>query len=437
MLRRLFKKVFEFFRKIFRKNENNNQKTSPAISVTYSVDTTTVLDKALRKQVFEYKFPDAEVKISDFKFTKQALEIKPPKVAELVLLPRLTPFLDSQNILQPPNKLNSQFFNSRPSFVSTDTKVRRKTTILPPVPRLPIEGIEQDPLSSQLRQLDDPNLPRRIGVGVIGGEVFINTNEEGVAETARAMKQMSLVAGGCHIGFSGWHNLDIMAQRKSARGVICDLNPENALFLYHVLKILRLNETREGFIRDIKHYINQYEHSKCVKNKGDLALAINFARNMSDDPIYRTIFNLDFDIVAQVDVELRRETSWLFSDDRYAYIRKLAQEDKIALFTGDIRSTATFDRFVQTLKSNHIPIDSVYISNIAKYMMSTDDQASFVKTVNVLLQDDHTLLIDATFNADKLEQRCITAALLQGASPHAWFFRSEKEPGLRTTGARL
>lgn len=99
--------------------------------------------------------------------------------------------------------------------------------------------------------------------------MYINTNEGGVANISSKLASKDLISKPFHIGFSGWHNFDIMVLRGSERALICDSNPENALFLHHVLLDIRACENRNAFIKKITQFIkeNDYEGARTNANK--------------------------------------------------------------------------------------------------------------------------------------------------------------------------
>ncbi len=97
-----------------------------------------------------------------------------------------------------------------------------------PVPRRKINYTNQDALSKKLRRLDNLKIETPI-FNQTG--IYINTNEQGVSQNYLGLRMFPTILQPIHIGFSGWQNFDIIAQRKSGRAIICDINPENALFL--------------------------------------------------------------------------------------------------------------------------------------------------------------------------------------------------------------
>lgn len=310
---------------------------------------------------------------------------------------------------------------------STSTNPNQRKTYAqkrPPVPRLPITTVKEDPLSKKLRRLDNANLVTAFDA--LGG-VYINTNEAGVRQTAAILQNYPRVVGGVHIGFSGWHNFDIMANRKSARGVICDFNPENALFLHQILDLVRECVTKEEFVKKATKYVRKHVNAVIFQDTSDLSLCVQFILNVSNEPEYKNLVRTE----EEVAVELKRETSWLYNDERYAHIRQLALQDKIALITEDICESATFARLGQTLQDNSQQVDTVYLSNISMYV---DDKADeFVKTIEYLTKDKTTLVIDAhdlSFEGDP--QQCVTTAKELPADMKAWFFpKAQSAPGYK------
>lgn len=295
-----------------------------------------------------------------------------------------------------------------------------------PVPRLPIHDLKEDPLSKRLRRFDNAkiDLPDANQSGV-----YINTNESGVAKTSGVLARMPRVEQACHIGFSGWHNFDIIAQRHSSRAVICDSNPENALFLYYVLKYVRACDNRFQFIEKFTDFFkaNNYVGLRTNTNRDPwLGLvgpsSIKFCFNVSDEYPYSEHYS----IVEEISIELKRESSWLYTDERYAHIKKLALGDKIALITENICAVDTFTNIARLLNENMIQIDTIYVSNIGEWIFTPGDRELFLQTIQSFLSDQETILIDGKINSSLEEatptQRCITAGELTKSNLKDWFY---------------
>lgn len=281
----------------------------------------------------------------------------------------------------------------------------------PPVPRKPITGIKEDSLSKKLRTLDNAEILRP---ATIIDQVYINTNEERARESLVHLRNIPRIASGCHIGFSGWHNFDIIAQRKSQRAVICDLNPENALFLHHILEILRECNDRQDFVCKATNYIkkNQYPLTSAPK-----AESIHFEINISEDILYSNVMKPHHEVA----LELEREFGWLGSEENFLYLQTLAKEDKIVLITENITAVETFSKIFNLLQVNGIQIDTVYTSNISHYLEQDKEQIGFVQTISKLLADRETILIDAPQNT----QRITLSRDLKDTDLKHWFFDLE------------
>lgn len=256
-----------------------------------------------------------------------------------------------------------------------------------PVPRLPITEIPEDPISKLLRsRFDNDSIQYPLWSGI-----FINTNESGTQTTAQRLREFPRVNQGCHIGFSGWHNFDIMALRQSTRGIICDINPENALFLYFALGNLRKCADRKTFVDAMIEIERKHDYSG-MQRKNPLGIYFGPPNASLEWPY----FSDEHITESEFSLELLRETSWLYNDERYAHIRTLAMQDKIALITENICAHDKFGELMEFLKLNGICVDTVYLSNIPGVL---EDQGKMTacKTIMHLLKNPMTIAIDAHY----------------------------------------
>ncbi|MFC7780518.1 LIC_10091 family protein [Legionella taurinensis] len=307
----------------------------------------------------------------------------------------------------------------------TESKPHQKPVEYVPVPRKPIKGIIEDPFSKRLRQFENHAIlypfPNQSGV-------YINTNESGVINTAQALDLLPRVEGGMHVGFSGWHNFDIMAQRLSSRGLICDINPENTLFLTTALKYVRQCEDKDAFIEKMTAFVKKYHYGGSRDTSRSSVLgkiqtkSIKFCLNVSDEPPYPDHFT----VLEEVDLEKLRETSWLYTAERYKHIRTLAMTDKIAVITESICADNVFKSVQNLLINNAMRIDTVYVSNIGEWMYQPEQREAFLTTIQSLLMDNDTILIDAKKPEGVIAsptQRCVTrGTLLKSSQWKASFF---------------
>jgi hypothetical protein len=257
----------------------------------------------------------------------------------------------------------------------------------PPVPRPTFT--KQDPLSRSLRRFDNTTL----SIPSPNEMVYIGTNEDGVNDTFEQLNQLPANSEACHFGFSGWHNFDIAAQRKSSRVIICDINPENALFIQASLDNLRKSLSPAEFIENMKEYtrIHRYQYNNNKVLNEDFSRSINFSTNVSNDPLYADINYLaDNPVGEQLQVELKRPLSWVFDLDKFNHIRDLAMKDKIVLLTEDICATTTFTKIKSLLVDNGVQIDTIYLSNICDYMQD-EAREQFINTVRQLSSGAHVI----------------------------------------------
>ncbi|KTD50807.1 hypothetical protein [Legionella quateirensis] len=300
-----------------------------------------------------------------------------------------------------------------------------------PVPRPEIKYTVQAPLSKRLRRFDNTRI---IVPDLNMSGVYINTNESGVMDTAVALAKFPKIKQGCHIGFSGWHNFDIMAQRRSSIALICDLNPENALFLSTALKYVCACSDRFQFIEEFTKFVKKHNYIGLRSNQdrdpwmGVVSpLSIKFCFNVVDEYPYTDHYS----VIEEVDLELYRETSWLYTDERYEYIKKLALMDKIALITENICSSDVFRHIVQILHFNTIQIDTVYLSNIAEWIDDKKDRDLFLETIQSFSTDIETILIDGRVDllsdSRAPRQRCISFGELNKRNLSDWFFQPEEK----------
>ena len=294
-----------------------------------------------------------------------------------------------------------------------------------PVPRKAIKNIKEDSFSKKLRRFDNIEIQFPF---INQSGVYINTNENGTADSFKTLTSLPSIAEPFHFGFSGWHNFDIIIQRHSSRAIICDINPENALFLSYVLKYLRLFEDKDMFIQKMTQFVKERNYAGdrvLTHNRNAVSSkSIKFSFNTSDEEPYSGLNHMS--LLDEISIEEERETSWLYTKERYAYIRKLALQDKIAIITENICKSTTFSAICRFLTENSMQIDTVYVSNIKEWISTTDQREQFLKTIQCLLTESETILIDAqkTDNENSAPtQRCIIKkALNEQYSLKKWFF---------------
>ncbi len=220
-----------------------------------------------------------------------------------------------------------------------------------------------DSISKEISYLSDPKMDQAVA------GVYIGCNETETEKVQQVLAECKPLPNPAHIGFSGWHNFDIIVQRKSVRGILCDFNPNTKKFL-EVSLIACARFDRETFIVGMRNYVSSHLSQFSPNVKGDDFI-------LPDE---------------EIELESTREGSWLSTDEGYSYIKTLALSGKICVITQDIRNETVFKNIARTLKYNNIAIDTLYVSNIRKYMISREDQSAYDTTIGHLLTHETKLI---------------------------------------------
>ena len=273
---------------------------------------------------------------------------------------------------------------------------------------------------SKIQTLESPdqdNLHNRIlrctnnmSQGCIAG-VYITTNESNVDESRIALVRKPKIAHACHIGFSGWHNFDIMASRHSEYGLICDFNPNNKKFIEMTLFALKSTRSRKEFLEKMMMATDR------IAQVFDF-FSPNVSKNFDG---YEELLLPSEEILSNA----RQEGSWLFSDGAFNYIKQLALDDKITAVTEDIRNTETFQKLVKLFHEEGLTIDTVYTSNICDYMHTNADKEAYVSTIYSLIEPQTTLIHCPIDRSVRLQQQVVLGGeLLKNREDISGFFKS-------------
>ncbi len=204
--------------------------------------------------------------------------------------------------------------------------------------------------------------------------VYIGTNEPNAEDTFECLSEKHpAISQSCHVGFSSWFNFDIIVNRQPCRAILIDFNPSTKAFLSETLNCVVSSNDRNEFADKICQYIANNE-SKFVHNCN----------------IY--LYGDCEDLQAEVRCEFNIPGSWLSSDDGFNTIKKLASEGKIAIITEDIRAYEKLGKISDAIKENGYVVDTLYLSNIGKYMNTEEDKNNFAKSVNCLSSDQTKII---------------------------------------------
>lgn len=222
-----------------------------------------------------------------------------------------------------------------------------------------------------LATLDNP-MPEEHVMGI-----YITPHELGLEETLYVLeRQPSNNSPSIHIGCGAWYNFDVICARKSDYSLIVDSNVRNRNFISITFLFLRENSSRVAFVNDVVNYLRSLRSM-------DAALYIH-----------------DSTTLTKINEELRREGSWLYTEENYAYIRQMAMQKRIVPIVEDITNVCRFFNIRTLLDQNFITIDSIYLSNLSCMMESKDQKDNFTKSVKELANDD-TLVIHSQLEGER------------------------------------
>jgi len=247
-------------------------------------------------------------------------------------------------------------------------------------------SLKLDSLSQKIEKYSNPTMNQKI----IG--VYVGCNETETERVKTILLAYRQLPNSCHIGFSGWHNFDLMVQRNSGRGILCDFNPEERNFLVISLMATQIFENRYPYAAFIKNYV--------IMN------LTKFSPNIKDD---NCIGPDD-----EIELELTRKGSWLSTDPGYLYIKNLAASGKICIITEDIRNDVIFEKISRKLKKNNLSIDTLYVSNIPEYMCSPEDKRHYINTIKHLFTYETKLIHCSDGLCQVVSHGCI-GSMLTGA----------------------
>ena len=235
-------------------------------------------------------------------------------------------------------------------------------------------GIKKCGFVRRIEKFQDPVLDRT--EHKIFSDIFLTTNEKVNFAALAELGRSSKIPLSCHIGFSGWHNFDLMAASMPEYGIICDINFRNTRLIHVTLQILSTAKDRFDFVHKFTPLV---------------AKSFYFMPNLK----FENLVNESDELKG----ELTRKGSWLSSDSSFKYIQKAALLGKIAALTVDICSTSTFERMGRILQENSIKVTSLYVSNIAQYLPNAESRHSYASSIRALVDGD-TKMISARLQTD-------------------------------------
>jgi len=153
-----------------------------------------------------------------------------------------------------------------------------------------------------------------------------------------------------HLGWGSFRNLDIVVARKSSFVMLCDVSLRQFDIWSKVSALLKILPERRDFVMQLPDVLPSSPRPRY------------FATNLKE----------------WLESDMIRQGSWLASDKRYAYVRDLFSDDRVAHFCLDLRDQGTPDmqpfselaRMLRELSMAGTAFpDTIYLTNLL-YMLA-------------------------------------------------------------------
>jgi hypothetical protein len=170
---------------------------------------------------------------------------------------------------------------------------------------------------------------------------------------------------GMHFGFSGWLNFDIIAATKPKGAIICDINPRMIAFYKLFGEILLKSSDRHEFVQILRIKLDE---------------RIDYFEN---------------GWLFQLESETERPEGWLFSEEKFNFLKELHKDGKIQF---NMMDAVDGLEVYEALSKKSGPFTTVYGSNIYEWLMNgaRGSKQSFKSNMRSLLSAD-TLYVDAFY----------------------------------------
>lgn len=189
----------------------------------------------------------------------------------------------------------------------------------------------------------------------------------------------------CHLGLACFANFAIAAVTQPQKIILFDYDPNVVEFNKIVIELLKSSNTSDEFktllVKKCKEsaLFKHYEFLPKLNNKGDIMRFSNLWKARDQFENLRRIFNLP--------------ESFLANEQHFAYIKKLAVEQNIHVFLGNILDPEVITNTAEVLNQNGYYLDSLYLSNV--YDWFPKQTGVLDKHINALCKQG-TLLVKGT-----------------------------------------
>lgn len=192
---------------------------------------------------------------------------------------------------------------------------------------------------------------------VFNSQLFIQTNEEGVANTLKIFKQQP-ISGNTILGVGCFFTLDI----ASIRGDECKTNNDS---IRNII-ILSQGGREESFWNDASKIIKETDTRLEVISKIKELLKENASRYF--DTIFDNVEPIAQEECERLDHAIDEGISWLSNDTRFAKIKRIFDENKFIFQSADLFSANAMKMLNKEIKKEGIVLDTVYLSTMYKVL---------------------------------------------------------------------
>jgi hypothetical protein len=176
-----------------------------------------------------------------------------------------------------------------------------------------------------------------------------------------------------HIGFSVWLNYDIMAVTRPDCAVLCDIDGHVHTIYRGVNDCLAKSTNRHEFILLFQSFLEEHREE------------------------FWGIPEEDLPKICDIKAELTREGGWLSSDDRFATVKRMHDDGRVAWLWLDITdSEGRFEALSKWLTEKGLILGTLYVSNIVEWLEYSGLSAlgNYVRNLQTIARE-RTLFLDA------------------------------------------
>jgi len=199
---------------------------------------------------------------------------------------------------------------------------------------------------------------------------YVLCNEKGQETVLRKLQHVHSpsTTPRVHLGFSCWFNFDLLAQRESDLGIICDFDSNMIATLDLMKKAILCSETREKFIELFWESLEKAE---------------GFGGRLQDEEKF-----LNYDDFR----EKYLGRGWLKTEESFTKIQNMYREDQIIHRQLDICDKKAFGEIATWLRENDLQFDTLYSSNIPEWLHESSSSKAMYENLDGVISDQTAVL---------------------------------------------